>query len=1545
MSLVDSVIYDEDVRQVAKVQFGLRDPADILAESVAHIFKHLTKQNNPQNTLHDPRLGATRTCLNSTTGLNNKFDPGNFGHLTLAKPVFNPMFYDTVRKVLNVVCPACSEIRYKKGTKKALMAKLSTISTKKRLKYIKINTASVKICEECGEPLPKISAVKSTQKVLTLSADYGKNTTGDKSDGAESYNLDPQKAHIILKYISNQNSALLGFNPERCRPEWMVITVLPIPPPTMRPSVQADNDKISEDDITHSLNGIIKQNELVNILSRQDPPAAEGQIAREWQTLQWYVATLIDNDTTYAKITNRSHRPLKTIKIRHRGKSGRMRWNLQGKRVNLSGRTVITADPNLSINQVGVPIEIAKILTYPEYVTPYNRDYLTTLVRRGPDNYPGANEIKYANQEYRVNLGKVNRDEINLTTGTTVFRHMLDGDVVLFNRQPSLHKGNMMSHYVVVLPYSTFRVPVNVTPPYNADFDGDEMNLHFPQSEQTVYELENLTLVSTQIVSPQNNKPSIGAVQDSLTSLWRSSSEHTRGFGFLAKAPPSGVNYEDLRYYLNCRQFMQLAHWLNDYSGVMPDPSDANSLKWTFRKIISMFLPGINVEKDGIVIKNGQLIESPGKISPLGKTLIGKGARGGLVHIAWNDLGPRATQYLMDDMSRISSQWFLMSGFSIGLSDLTLRDQSTTNLILELKDKCASLSYALIKGLQEGKYEEARNFVLPEIPRGLFRNEYDQFESDIMSHIGSYHRQIEEITIKNISKDEDGNPLDNRFLSMAQSGAKGSAVNLVQIVSEVGQQDMFGKRIQDTYTRRPTPYSPKDDLSPETRGFVVNSYMGGLSPIEFVYHAAAGRLGVISTSIKTADTGYLQRRLMKVLEDGHICYDNTVRNGSNMIIQYVYGGDGLSGSSIETQTLDHIYMGYDKFQFIYKWNQAELDELKHVYETATGNEFDFDVIRSSVDQEFMQLDDDRRYMKELYKFNIPSHLSSPVNFSRFIKNIRYKIGLDAATMDADDILTPDYIQKQITNLIKSLRVSPHDNINDYSVRPFLTLLRSNLASKKLLLKHHYNKTAFDHLIQEIKIRFISSLIIPGEGVGVLAAQSIGEPATQLTLDTFHFTGVGSKANVSRGVPRLKEIISLTFNPKTPSVTIYIKNITVKVGNEFLSLDEIDRLMQEKMENMTDSAERKALKEEEQRKILLSVKKIRSDFEYIQFSNIVETSDIVYDPMGDAIEDDTEFLNEYWKTESCDTGASPWVLRFVLVDKTQLRDRGIQMFDEIEFLFNNNKNIFNCVFNDFNSTTPICRINMGQTQEGDDPIDTLNKIEASIRNTQIKGIKGISKTSIHLENIDIHKPDGSIISRYSREYKSESEKTVQSVQYVIDTLGTNLLEILNMPNVDTAQTLSNDIHEIYEIFGIEAARRAIFEEMNEVMAYQGVSLDSRHLIMLVDTMTFGGEPLSADRYGVRKGDTGPWARASFEETTPQIAAAAMYGEDDNMQGVSANIMYGQFTKFGTNAFDVYIDEEMISKIPKPVEPADDDDIEVVKHDDSCTDNKFDFSFSI
>ena len=1570
-----------DVKTVKRIQFSLLSPETILSESVASIHKHITKGGEYQNTLMDPRLGASRAAKNAVTGLSIKTDPGNFGHCPLTLPVYHPIYYDNVKNILKIICPVCSSFRTHPDCSYETL--VSTIKRKgivksKRATYIhtELLKGKAKTCQVCKASLPDVVTDNANQ-VLGFALSYiidvnssfyekDKNCCPIVSKDKGKKEIRPiyaKRVFDILKRISDVDASIMGYNPEISRPEWMMITILPIPPPTVRPSVVSDDDKTSDDDITQALHNIIKfNNSLAHALDlKDDDKDKEKNTFNLWKSLQLHVAALIDNESnSYPKVCNRAHRPLKTIKGRHKGKPGRVRNNLEGKRTNYSSRTVITADPNLSINQVGVPIEIAMVLTYEETVNKYNVRQLTTLVRRGADVYPGANEYKLPGQNYPINLSCKNEGErqtIKLPYGSKVYRHMLDGDIVIFNRQPSLHKMNMMGHYAVILPGRSFRLAVNATQPYGADFDGDEMNLHFPQTEQGRREWELLALSPTQMVSPQANKPVIGAVQDTMLATYRASSEHIRGYA------------NDERYVLNISEFMHLVNWISDFRGHLPPIQKIGSRQgWTMIDLINLFLPPITVKKSTdkgkLHILNGKLQEpqAGSDILPMAKdTSMLSTSAGSLFHIAWNDLGPKASHELLDNLSRIMSQWFMISGFSVGLKDLEIPSKYTASITAS-KISYLAKAHTLLDKLHNDEYTDAlrnsKEFDLG--PRGLVDNDYEQFEIDIGKILTQCRDTVQAKVAEHIDEleTEESDKIsiyDNRFMSMVRSGSKGKPTNAVQIIGILGQQDIGGSRVKDYYRRRPLPFVPKDDLSPSARGFIVNSFISGLTFLEYIYHAMAGRMGVISTSIKTAETGYLQRKLVKRLEDIMTHYDGTVRLGNGVIVQSIYGGDGYDGTKIEKQRIAHIAYSLDELHLKYNFTKSDWNDYQTISKvTQTSG----DVIQlsaeeiaeeqSAVAKEVQQLEDDWKYLRRRYQYDLPESIPSIINFDRLIDSVQSKLLIAGsfAYPVADWVLKPSYIRKRVEALTTELRLPTVKSTNDLSLKQFFVLLRSKLSSRFLILEKGYNINAFHDLLAEIKYKFYDGIITPGEAVGALAAQSIGEPSTQMTLDAFHSTG--SKVTVSGGVPRFKEILSLT-KMKTPSATIFLKGIPVPEEiMEYIRTHSSVPFMPDQLSNSIYYVDKwlSTLEYEEAVELKtkfvniytggsvdvegeLNVLKVKNCFEHAKLSDVISHSDIYY------VHDAESHPYATFDIQS-ELEYPIWII-VMHIDKDVISHHGIDPQELVARI-------------DDNSVQYIAgeEVLIFPSGANSVDIDLIMIKETRHFEKHIKGVSGIGKTVIRREPRDIYLENGSIIQKSSPSYDRLSKIMLSADDYIVDTIGSNLLDIMAQNNVDPYKTYTNDIIEMYNIYGIEVARRSIIRETYDVLKNAGAAIDVRHIELLADAMTCRGFLQKIDRYGARKGESGPLAMASFEETTSVLCEAAAFAQEDNMNGVSANVMFGQFIKLGTNSFDVYLDEAMILEHAEadPYEEIDlNADIDVASHfdDAGCKESDFQFDF--
>lgn len=474
--VAEDIEYTESVEPVRSVRLGILSPERILKQSVAEIFKPVSQNEPLDGTLMDPRLGTNdKTQINKISDLDYKNDPGNFGHLWLAKPVVQIKYHDQIIKTLKCVCYKCSSLLVDK-TDEELMKTLKSKKDKHRFKIMK-DMKKLAECPNCGVTQPGWGKGKERNKVAQIVATFGREVLDADRDRS---GINTEVIYHILKNITDEDAMLIGYDPKFARPDWMIWTVMPIPPPQMRPTIRLDNGQTSEDDLTSILNDIIKTNVgLLKSLQKKDKKEKPGrenkEIVERWGLLQLNIAAYINNEqSTMDTVTNRSNRPLKTLRSRIEAKKGRVRNNLMGKRVDYTARTVITADPNISINQLGIPLYVAMTLDYKEIVTEQNMTVLHNLVQNGPEKYPGANAIRRktagGKRWSRINLTYADRSLIKLRPGDVVYRHLMDGDWVFFNRQPSLHKMSMMGHRAKVLKEgNTFRLNVSVTTPYNAD--------------------------------------------------------------------------------------------------------------------------------------------------------------------------------------------------------------------------------------------------------------------------------------------------------------------------------------------------------------------------------------------------------------------------------------------------------------------------------------------------------------------------------------------------------------------------------------------------------------------------------------------------------------------------------------------------------------------------------------------------------------------------------------------------------------------------------------------------------------------------------------------------------------------------------------------------------------------------------------------------------------------------------------------------------------------------------------------------------------------
>ncbi len=796
--------------KVKSIKFGLMNPEKIRNMAVKRISKAEVYDADGypiEGGVMDPSLGVLdpgmvcRTC-----GGRMRECKGHFGYIDLAKPVVNVLYAKKIRNLLRFTCNECQTLLMKNEDKS--LRKSNRMST----------------CPECG-----------TEKI---DIDFEK-PYSYYEDGKQ---LTPDVIKERFKKIPNETAEKLGV--KGGRPEWLIIENLLVPPVTIRPSITLETGQRSEDDLTHKLVDVIRINQRLR--NNIEIEAPDFIISDLWELLQYHSSTMYDNSISgIPPARHRSGRSLKSLVGRLKGKEGRFRQNLIGKRANFSARTVISPDPNIDLNEVGVPEDIAKILTIPVKVKEDNMGKVKQWIENGPEKHPGVNYI-FRDDGTKKKLTEKNKEMIleELEPGYKVERHLIDGDVVLFNRQPSLHRNSMMGHRVKVMPYKTFRINLAVCPPYNADFDGDEMNLHIPQTEEARAEAEELLEVSNHIKSPKFGGPIVGMMQDHISGLYLLSKDD--------EIP------RDKAY--------NLITATGAYDKELPEKETL-----TGKEIISLFIPEkINIENKKAVIKDGEFVEGV-----LDEDLVGDYG-GEILNQLLLEYDKDETQKFIDQVTKLGIKYLDRRGFSISTSDLEVSDKGSEEIEKEIQ-KGVEEANKLIEKYEKGEIEPLTG-----------KTEEETLEVKLVSELRSISTEVEEIVDREIP--------ENSSRIMAESGARGSMTNLSIMAGLMGQETVRGERISRGFKDRNLPHFKKKDLSPRARGFVASSIFNGLEPDEMFFEIMSGREGLMDQSLRTRTSGYMYRRISNALQDLKVEENRSVMASDGTVVQFKAGEDGIDPS-------------------------------------------------------------------------------------------------------------------------------------------------------------------------------------------------------------------------------------------------------------------------------------------------------------------------------------------------------------------------------------------------------------------------------------------------------------------------------------------------------------------------------------------------------------------------------------------------------------------------------------------------------------------------
>ena len=1006
------------------------------------------------------------------------------------------------------------------------------------------------------------------------------------------------------------------------------------------------------------------------------------------------------------------------------------------------------------------------------------------------------------------------------------------------------------------------------------------MNMHFAQNVLAETELRQLAAIPYQVISPASNSPIIGIYQDSLLGSYRMTRPN------INFTPREAMNLLMMYPHVDTAAIREKGKTLSSFdvlSQIMPPLTMVYKLK-KYKEGVDDFATSQNVFE----LRNGKFFRGQ-----LDKSVISSTTKG-ILHRVHNDFGPMACVDFNDNLQNIVTEYLKTSSYSVGISDLIANKATQTQILTVIAKQKAEVK-ELIDKVHLGIFENNTS-----------RSSNTEFETTVNNILNKATDEAGQIG-------RDSLDAGNKFLIIINSGSKGTPINISQMISCLGQTNVDGKRIPYGFDGRTLPHFHKFDDSPGARGFIENSYISGLTAPELFFHAMGGRIGLIDTAVKTSQTGYIQRRLIKGLEDLKVEYDMTVRNNMGKIIQFKYGDDSFDTGRVENQTIplvgmsvEDIYMHYDiigindqSSELLSVYNRSAISRMKKQKVDAQQK------CRSYITEMLSMRD---QLVEKVFRNKNENSISMPVSFQNIIVNIQGQLGLNAnSVVDITPLEAFELIEENFKKM------------NQFVFAPLTKLFEVMyyfyLSPKDLLINKRFHRKGLIMLLETIALKHKEALVHPGEMVGVIAGQSIGEPTTQLTLNTFHLAGVSSKSNVTRGVPRIEEILRLTKNPKNPSLTVYLK--PVDEGDQEKATAYATMMEHTRLVDVTRNI--KLCFEPSLEATTISEDQLLME-QYHEFEKM----------MSDCISPD-----DLMDVENIRQSQSKWVVRLEL-DAEEMLDRNITM-DDVHFAVTNSQfgNDISCVFSDYNSDKLVFRIRVNsnilsknkkkgvaETLDQSDDIYLLNNFQdALMNNIVLRGVSNIEnviarKIQNSVKKVDdmpvIKKGQYSVANDKDMSIRKEDGKYVKSDIWVLDTTGTNLMAAFALDYIDATRTLSNDIREVYDVLGIEAARQMIMTEMMDVMEFSGVYINYHHLGLLCDRMTCNHNMVPIFRSGLLSDNVGPVAKATFEVHTEVLLNAARHGDFDHMRGVSANVMCGQSGNYGTGSFQIVLDMKEMEK---------------------------------
>ena len=1475
-----SLVRNDD--SVKKISFKVSSKEDIQHCSVVDVHEiPLYNRGIPSHHgVNSLFLGSTDRRLRCLTCKKTLQDcQGHSGSITLPLPVFQALFIDTTLKILRSTCFFCSNLCLTDEEKESA---IKIKDPKIRFNFVYSCAKTKKLCSSCGGPRPTY-----TRTSFGISTAWNEENDCDIENSI--FESENEKKFATQKFTPSRALSILEgvrdgklFFGSGFEPKDLIATTINVPSSSIRPSSSSvDSSRTrGHDDISIRLQEVNKRcvelklaiikaledsssipvdltslsskYELLDIVKKssfnhyenvvESIASSNDDVFDRWARLQLDVFSFVNpgairgGSSNAAAVTGTAPsigvRGIaagqgKSLISRLKGKEGRFRSNLMGKRVNFSSRSVITPDPTIDVDEVGVPYELAKVLTVAETVTPSNIIKLRKLILNGPDAIEGAQSIVTDEGKLFLLSSTMERSSIVVRFGWRVERHLRDGDYVILNRQPTLHRLGFNGQRVRLMPGKTFRLNLSMCGVYNADFDGDEMNVHVVQSACATAEVSTIMAVERNLISSQSNKPSFGIVQDSLVGAWLMSKP---GVLFREK--------EANRLLVQIKLFTAQPFTLPAPAVLVPERL------WTGTQIFSTILPstmkiGRFVKQDDIEDCFKKSLDSKDVLIVEGQLLYGRlskkslGATAGSITDVIHRLygGSKKAIQFLSNVQRLCNAWlFLHRSFSIGAKDCFVSDEAEEKVSGSIKEATKKV----------GAICEAS------IPDSLF----DLAEAAKTSILNDLI-----MTTSAILKKE---AVDNSIVACVDSGSKGSPLNISQVCGQVGQQIVCGKRvviapegssasILENLSRRTLPCYKISTASPSSEtnshGFIQNSFTLGLEPTEFFFSAMSGREGLVDTAVKTASSGYLQRCLVKSLEDSQYCYDTTIRNAQQNIIQFCYA-DNYDPCRLQLVSTRQL-LEFDPSCSLNKFTLRESAHLQHLRSAALSKLAPFP---------------NKAFSEKVLL---------PIDVKQVIDS-----GLFSKSDTAADCFDTDCIFDMVCDAVDEMK-KQHAIQSTLEFFIHVNIVQSVVVSKRVDV---------GRLIEYVKETILSSALAGGDAVGNTAALSLGEPSTQLTLNSFHTAGT-SHTSVTMGVPRLKEIISCAKTIRTPQTVLEFADKDgpklASIASKLTKRSIGDVVLTNKV-SLTETIEACL---DEENKLLLAM-------DLHMFPPLEETKEV--DPCKNCI------LFELNDQMLRDLSLSPKNVKdaiFQCLSTIMMTKNCISPSCTTTTTTTTTSDDVRVFASEYNASKWIVLVRFSKRAvEGMLPLKVSNYVSierAVLRSVSISIMEGklCGVTGVVAANVDT-------VKRWNPDIESNEETKV------ISTRGSFLGKAGCIDGVVWEKSKTNDILAVEKLLGIEAATTLIFEEVYTILTSDGKHIDPRHVELTTSAMTRNGYVMSLNRHGLNSLSTGPLTKAAFEETSDCLRDAALFGESEDVKhSITSSVMLGQLASFGTGRFNI------------------------------------------